>query len=154
MTRRGGVEPRQSAPRRGYRQFDRVSAMRSALAICILAVALTAASSGARADDSQSMAAIDYLSDCIDDAISFTHLQNRHGMLELHCGSAPARRFYDWLGGYARDRQDRRSEGLFSLREFGPNACSALLEDGSGKRPDPPVFACELRLDVGGILER
>jgi hypothetical protein len=120
----------------------------------VLAIALTLATLSARADEAESMSAIDHLSDCIDDAISYTRVEKQQGLLELICGGAPARRFYEWLGHIVEEHQAPLGDGIYSIREFGPNACGALLRDGSGKRPEPPVFRCELKLDVGGILEK
>jgi hypothetical protein len=128
--------------------------MKYMAAICVLAMALTSATFRSRADEVESMFAIDYLNDCIDDAISYAHIEKQQGLLELICKGAPARRFYEWLGRFVADRQDRRSDGIYSIREFGPNACGTMFEDVSGKRQEPPVFRCELRLDVGGILEK
>ena len=121
-------------------------------ALVVLTIGLTPAPPGARAEAAAAASPIDDLSDCIDDAIAYTRVRNQNGRLELTCGGAPARRFYDWLGPFARTHQDRTGDGLSSVREFGPNSCSAMVEDSSARRLDSPVFRCDLRLDVGEIL--
>jgi len=90
------------------------------------------------------------VSDCIQEAIGTSSMENNGPVIIFFCSAAKAKTLYNFLGRKVRAEVVQDNNGKFENRQFGNSACYHRIEDPGGKAADD--FRCDLILTIGDVL--